>query len=139
MEHAQTRHVFVHLTPWIIYLFITDKTSQGIKLLLQTSEVASDVSIWSSHCPVNQVDCWTTATTGKLACTAGAEREERCKICLCEIVQRGSLCDHRNYTAGLCEYVFRSTMYSAELFLERRNLVNFFVHFFNFKSENSDI
>lgn len=53
----------------------------------------------------------------KLACRAGAEHEE------CEIVQHGSLCDHRNMTAGLCKYVFKSTIvYSAELFLERTKL-----------------
>ena len=31
----------------------------------------------------------------------------------------------KDMTAGLCEYVFKSTMYSAELFLERTKLVNF--------------
>ena len=40
--------------PWSIYLFITEKTSQGIKLLLQVSEAASDVSSWPSLFPANQ-------------------------------------------------------------------------------------
>lgn len=62
------------LDPWNIYLFITDKTSQGIKLLLQASEAASDGPSWSSFFPVNQV-AW-GLKGGNLACSDGAGHEE---------------------------------------------------------------
>lgn len=49
---------------WSIYLFISDKTSQSVKLLQSASETASDVPLWSSQRPVNQVDCRLTTVTG---------------------------------------------------------------------------
>lgn len=47
---------------------------------------------------------------GGLACRPGAEHEEFNKPAYVKLYNVGSLCDHKNMTAGLCEYVFKSTI-----------------------------
>lgn len=105
--------------PWSIYLFISYKTSQGIKLLLQASVAASDVSSWSSPFPLNQV-AWGWAKTGILRWSRPRTDKQNC---ICDIV-----CDHRNITAGLQVCLQKHNhMYSEDLFLKRTK-----ANFFNF-------
>lgn len=108
--------------PWSIYLFITDKTSQGIKLLLRASEAASDFpsgpvcAPWTRWTLVLVVlatcrqawwwQWWWAGWHGKLEQNA----KNRSKIWKCETMGRRVIIDHRNMTAGLCEYVFKSTI-----------------------------
>lgn len=109
--------------PSNIYLFITDKTSQGIKLLLQASEVASDISSWSCRCPmihwhrvtVAMATCSLMKTTGKTR--GGADYKERNKsayVKSCAIMGTLQLD---------CAGVFKSTIIcTAKSFSKEQNL-----------------
>lgn len=55
---------------------------------------------------------------------SGARREKQ-NLHMLKLYNVGRCVIIKDMTAGLCEYVFKSTMYSAELFLERTKLVNF--------------
>lgn len=116
--------------PWSIYLFITDKTSQGIKLL-QTStrgcfrcfQLVQSISgrlkgcSRSRHCNLQK---WTfnDSNAEKLMCTAEAEQVETCN----KTAQVKVVCDRWDVTAGLCKRVFKSTIvtYCEELYVTLR-------------------
>lgn len=124
--------------PWSIYLFISDKTSQGVKLLLRASEATSDVSIWSSRCPVNQIDCLLTTVMGKTGthCCSGArwkkkKEEENLHMwnCTALVAMR-----RRSVMVRLCAYVSKSTIIctTQSCYKKEQNL-SLFVHFFEFR------
>lgn len=116
--------------PSNIYLFITDKTSQGIKLLQRASEVASDISSWSCRCPMIH---WHWVTVAMATCllmrmTGKTRRQRENQKCICQIV-----CDHRSVTAGLCRCVQKAQSY-VQRRVFRENKTCQFLHFFNLKS-----